>query len=67
MRHHLSNYSPDRGETSEVDSQIFYYDNHRSFFAAMSVAVAWGSSVYSVMFGQLDPIFVGSYGFSTEV
>ncbi|MFC1689406.1 hypothetical protein ACFL07_07105 [Pseudomonadota bacterium] len=48
---------PDLGESSEVDSKSFYYHNHRSFFAAMSVAVTWGISVYPVLFGQLDPIF----------
>ncbi len=48
---------PDLSESSEIDSRKYYYDNHRSFFAAMSVAVLWGISIYPVMFGQLDPIF----------
>jgi len=48
---------PDLDETSEVDSRSFYYDNHRGFFAVMSVAVVWGIPIYPVMFGQLDPIF----------
>jgi hypothetical protein len=47
---------PDLSADPDVNSRSYYYRVHRSFFAAMSVAVVWGMSIYPVMFGQIDPI-----------
>jgi hypothetical protein len=48
--------APDLREPSRFDSRRHYYAVHRAFFAVMSVAVAWGASIYPVMFGTIDPI-----------